>query len=139
MMFKVYAIALSIYAPRLDSKVATFVQQVRQQLTTTQFIDIAEWCGLFAYDVMGDIGLGRDFRSLEAGKAHTGAEFIRKTMTLFSSLGSFPWFLQLMGYLPRHPSEGFAALTNYSTEQVRQKEEVCMSTLHHSQRLKCLL
>ncbi|KAH8826626.1 cytochrome P450 [Flagelloscypha sp. PMI_526] len=113
--------AVAVYEPRISKKAGALVDSLKQQIHSENAIDITAWCSFFAFDVMGDIGLGKDFKTVETGLEHPALRFIHQFMPIVSLAGTLPWLVRLRALFPRNRSEGFRALWEYSKEQVVEK------------------
>ncbi|KAH8829006.1 cytochrome P450 [Flagelloscypha sp. PMI_526] len=114
--------ALSTYEPHVDTKVSSLISSLRAHATGSTVVDMAAWSSFFALDVMGEIGLGQDFQSVEAGTEHLVTKFVRRTMTQVTIYGAMPWFVRMSASLPGRVSEGYLALFKYARGQVLEKQ-----------------
>jgi len=74
------------------------VEQLSQRIDTA--INVQEWVGYFAFDVMGDLAFGRSFDALDSGKSHWFIDHIRKGSRPLGLLGTVPWVLECIVRLP---------------------------------------
>ncbi|KAH8828635.1 cytochrome P450 [Flagelloscypha sp. PMI_526] len=115
--------ALTVYEPRVDSKADSLISQLRQLAISGASIDMTAWCEFFAFDVMGDIGLGKDLKTVETGVEHPAMKFLHLASKIITLGGTIPWLMRLRALLPRKASAGFIALSDYSTDRVVEKEK----------------
>ncbi|KAH8826608.1 cytochrome P450 [Flagelloscypha sp. PMI_526] len=113
--------ALTVYEARVSKKAGALIASLKQQIFSKDPIDLTAWCSFFAFDVMGDIGLGKDFETVETGSEPPSLRFIRQSMQMVALGGTLPWLVRLRALLPRKASEGFVALCAYSRDQVAEK------------------
>ncbi|KAH8828634.1 cytochrome P450 [Flagelloscypha sp. PMI_526] len=121
--------ALSVYEPRIILKADSLVSKLRQQAVSGASINMTAWCEFFAFDVMGDIGLGKDFRSVDTGTEHPAMKLQHLASRIITLGGTMPWLMRLRTMLPRRALAEFIALSDYSTEQVIEKEKVFQDLL----------
>ncbi|KAH8800518.1 putative benzoate 4-monooxygenase cytochrome P450 [Flagelloscypha sp. PMI_526] len=114
--------SLSVYEPRVESKADSLICQLRLQAHSESPINMTAWCGFFAFDVMGDIGLGKDFQSVETGTEHPAMTFIHLATRIVALGGTLPWLMRLRTLFPRKASAGYIALIEYSSERVFEKQ-----------------
>jgi hypothetical protein len=59
-------------------------------------VDISAWSQYFAYDVMGEVGLGKSFRMLENGGLHPSISWLIDGGWVLPILSAMPWLLRLL-------------------------------------------
>lgn len=116
-------IALSIYEPRVRSKVDVLVSQLRARLG--QPINIAEWAMFLSFDVMGQIGFDKDFHQLEDAKEHSAIAGLHAQMAVLGLLSPLPWLLSFLGSIPGLTGS-YALFMDYCAKQVEEAKAVCI-------------
>ncbi|OJD30040.1 cytochrome p450 [Diplodia corticola] len=114
--------ALSNYEPRVKAKMDTLIQQLRRLSEAKAPVNGTAWSMFFSFDVMGEVGLGRDFKTLEAGKEHPTIKGIHDSMAAIGLLTPVPWLLRMAAAVPGAASSLTAFMT-YCSQQVREKEK----------------
>ncbi|CAI6342209.1 unnamed protein product [Periconia digitata] len=111
--------ALSTYQPRIKSKVDLLMDNLLQTAGTPR--DVTSWMMMLAFDVMGEIGFGNDFGGLATGKEHEAAQAIHKHMSIIGTVGTVPWLLYLLQFIPGAGS-GWAPFINWCGNMISQKK-----------------
>ncbi|KAL1639131.1 hypothetical protein SLS58_008218 [Diplodia intermedia] len=114
--------ALSSYEPRVKAKTDVLIRQLRARADSKTAVDATAWSMFFAFDVMGAVGLGRDFQTLEAGREHPTIRGIHDSMAAIGLLTPVPWLLRMAAAVPGAASKLTAFMT-YCSRQVREKEK----------------
>lgn len=63
--------ALSGYEPVVSAKVDNLISQINERET----IDATAWSMFLSFDIMGKVGFGKEFNSVEKGEEHPGETF----------------------------------------------------------------
>ncbi|KAH8806836.1 cytochrome P450, partial [Flagelloscypha sp. PMI_526] len=122
--------ALNTFTPRIISKTNSLISQLKTQTmdgTQSKVLDLNKWIIFFAFDVMGDIGLGKDLRSIETGVGHPVLLGLHETLKYIGLLGYVPWFMRMLVVTMSYLS-GYNAFLDYSKSQLIKKEEVNRSS-----------
>ncbi|KAK0650609.1 Tryprostatin B 6-hydroxylase [Lasiodiplodia hormozganensis] len=90
--------ALDSYVPRVAAKCEKLVEQLRSR--KDQAIDIQKWASFFAFDVMGDVGLGKQFGTLDTGKDHPAIAAVHDSMYAVGLMTPVPWLISLLTAIP---------------------------------------
>lgn len=93
-----FVAALDSYVPRVASKCEKLVEQLRSR--KDQAIDIQKWASFFAFDVMGDVGLGKQFGTLDTGKDHPAIAAVHDSMYAVGLMTPVPWLISLLTAIP---------------------------------------
>jgi cytochrome P450 len=92
--------ALKAYQPRIESNVASLVQQIDGHNVKGENINVSRWFNYLSFDVMGDVGFGKSFGMLEKGEK---TEVLRKLADGQKGLGVFgvvPWLFMILTKIP---------------------------------------
>lgn len=85
-------------------------------------LEITQWTMLFSFDIMGLIGLGRDFHGIPTGTLHPAIGALREHMRMLGILAHVPWLLNLLALVPG-ASGAYAPFFSFCAQQVREKRE----------------
>lgn len=88
-----------------------------------QIVDFTKWSFFYAFDVMGVVGLGMDFKMVETGTEHEAIAALHGQMIAVGVLGTVPWLLSLLAKLPI--SGGFGIFMDFCVKQLDKRIEVC--------------
>jgi hypothetical protein len=92
--------ALKAYQPRIESNIASLVQQIDGHNVKGETINVSRWFNYLSFDVMGDVGFGKSFGMLEKGEK---TEVLRKLADGQKGLGVFgvvPWLFMILTKIP---------------------------------------
>lgn len=76
---------------------------------------------MLAFDVMGEVGYGKDFGGLVTGKEHAAAKAIHDHMTILGTVGMVPWLLYVIQFIPG-ASAGYAPFFKWCSNMIREKK-----------------
>lgn len=85
-------------------------------------LDATQWSLLLSFDIMGMVGLGRDFGGISTGSRHPAIRAIQEHMRMLSILSHVPWFLNLFSLVPG-ATAGYMPFFGFCAEQVNEKRE----------------
>lgn len=114
-------IALGIYEPRVKAKADLLSTYVAARLS--QAIDVTKWSMFLSFDIMGDIGFGKDFRNLNSGTEHPAIKGVHDHMTVLGVLGHVPWSLNVIGRIPG-AAAGYAGFFKWCAAEIERKKQV---------------
>lgn len=85
-----------------------------------------------SFDIMGEVGFGKDFNNLRTGIEHAAIQGIHKHMTLLEIISMTPWLLNLLSRIPGAAS-GYSGFFKWCADEMRSKRQVgststCMLT-----------
>lgn len=107
------------------AKTARLIEQLRNR--AGEPVNITAWANTYALDIIGDIGLGTEFRSLDDGKDHPAIKGVHDSMAIIGFLSSVPWLLKILSDTPG-ATRKFNLFKEYCGNQVVLKEKA--STFH---------
>jgi len=113
--------ALASYQPRLKSKVDLLIAQLAQR--EGEPVNASSWSVFFAFDVMGDVGFGKDFHMLESGKEDDGIFAIHNNMSAFGYMHHVIWLLHFLISIPGMKSP-MNIFRDWCEGQVVEKQQV---------------
>ncbi|KAF2142309.1 uncharacterized protein K452DRAFT_226565 [Aplosporella prunicola CBS 121167] len=111
--------ALLNYEPRVKAKTDALISQLRAKQGKP--VDATKWAMFFSFDVMGDVGLGKDFHTLDTGNEHPAIKGIHDSITAIGLLTPVPWLLAMLGAIPGAMG-GYTEFMDYCSAQVDEKE-----------------
>lgn len=91
--------SLRDYEHRIQKYVDKFVRLVDKKAQNEEPIDITRWGSYYAWDLMGDVGLAKDFNLMDAGQDN-GALEPMKSLTVLLGMHMPNWLLILMAHIP---------------------------------------
>ncbi|KAE8316235.1 cytochrome P450 [Aspergillus transmontanensis] len=113
--------SLSVYEPRVIAQAKKLTAQV--EANQGKPLDVTTWSMLFTFDIMGDIGFGKDFGNLTTGKAHSAISAVRDHMRVIAVVSHLPWLLNMLGKIPG-AAAGYQGIFKWCTDQVETKRKV---------------
>jgi hypothetical protein len=117
-------VALASYQPRLKSKVDLLIAQLVQR--EGEPVNASNWAMFFAFDVMGDLGFGKDFHMLEKGREDDATLGIHNSMSAFGYMHHVIWLLHFIVSIPGIVSP-FNKFRDWCEGQVVEKQQVCVA------------
>ncbi|KIW74868.1 hypothetical protein Z517_11638 [Fonsecaea pedrosoi CBS 271.37] len=111
--------ALSTYEPRVKSKTDLLVSRIGAFAGSP--MNITEWSMFYTFDVMGDIGLSKDFEMLTTGGEHKAIKGLHDQMITIGTLGTLPWLLAFFSAIPGI-SGTFQDFMEYCRNQLEEKK-----------------
>jgi hypothetical protein len=76
-----------------------------------------------AFDIMGEIGFGRDFGNISSGNEHPAIKAIHDHIKIIGLMSTLPWLLNLFGSLPGAAAP-FSFFYQICREQMAEKVKV---------------
>jgi hypothetical protein len=92
--------ALKAYQPRIESNVASLVQQIDRHKARGEAVNVSHWFNYLSFDIMGDVGFGKRFGMLDKGEK---VEVLRELEDGQKGLGIFgvvPWLFMVLTKIP---------------------------------------
>lgn len=114
-------IALSTYEPRIKAKVDSFVSRI--QANEHNPLDATAWSMFLSFDIMGEIGFGKDFNNLRTGEENPAIQAIHEHMTILGVLSHVPWMLYLMSGIPG-ATAAYADFFRWCGSEIDSKQKV---------------
>lgn len=118
--------AINTYAPGISSKVDLLLQQIKAHAAAGESLDASKWTMLLTFDIMGEVGFGKDFGGLKSGIEHPAIKGIHDHMTVLGIMATVPWLLNIAGKIPG-ATAGYAPFFSWCEEQVKAKYQVSSS------------
>lgn len=112
--------AFHIYEPKIASKVELFLEQIKTRFAPDKPLDATKWSNLLSFDIMGDVGFGKDFGGLEAGTEHPAIKGIHDHMALLGIMSTVPWMLNLLSRIPG-AAAGYAGFFSWCSNELNTK------------------
>ncbi|KAF3056243.1 Tryprostatin B 6-hydroxylase [Daldinia childiae] len=110
--------ALQTYEPRIKALVTKLVHQISQR----KIVDATTWSMYLTFDVMGEVGFGKDFGCVSDGINHPAIQNVRDHMHILGVLNYIPWLLNIFGRIPG-ASKSYHPFFSYCQSQVEKKRE----------------
>ncbi|KAF1347461.1 putative benzoate 4-monooxygenase cytochrome P450 [Lizonia empirigonia] len=111
--------ALATYEPRIKIKADAFVRQLRQ---SSKAFDASAWSMYYSFDVMGEVGLGKDFDNLSSGQEHPAIKGVHDHMTMLGILSTVPWLLNLLSSIPG-AAAGYSSFFSFCSNEIQAKNK----------------
>lgn len=122
--------ALGTYEPRIKSKADLFLSQLTSHAGKP--IDATAWTMFLSFDIMGDVGFGKDFNCVATGTEHPAIKGVHDHMAVLGVLSNVPWLLNLLGCIPG-ATAGYAGFFNWCASEMKAKQKVsgrCHNSTH---------
>jgi hypothetical protein len=87
-------------------------------------MDMSAWSMFFSFDVMGEVGFGKDFNNLVSGVEHPAIKGVHSHMTMLGIMSTVPWLLNILGSIPG-AAAGYSDFFSFCAGQIREKHKVC--------------
>lgn len=110
--------ALASYIPRIQSKTNRFVSHIEN--SQHQPLDATAWGMFLSFDIMGDVGLGKEFDNLGSGVEHPAIKAVHDHMAIAGVLGHIPWLLHLISRIPGAAS-GYSSFFEWCGGEIERK------------------
>lgn len=110
--------AISTYEPRIRQLVDLFIWQLSQGAP----INATDWSMFLGFDLIGRVGLGKDFNCLANGRHDPRILSLHESMGVIGTLGHVPWLLFLLSRIPGATAKysGFFELCAHEVETKMQ-------------------
>ena len=86
-------------------------------------MDVTFWSMLFSFDIMGDVGFGKDFNGLNSRKEHPALKILHDHINVLSTMSTVPWLLNMLASIPVSATP-FSQFFVLCAEQAKIKERV---------------
>ncbi|KAH7402975.1 putative benzoate 4-monooxygenase cytochrome P450 [Cadophora sp. MPI-SDFR-AT-0126] len=114
--------ALNTYEPRIKSKVELFIKQLSSHTLSSKPFDGTAWSMFLSFDVMGDVGFGKDFGCLESGTEHAAIKGVHDHMEALGILSNVPWLLNILGCIPG-ATAGYTGFFSWCAAEINAKQK----------------
>lgn len=114
--------ALATYEPNVEAKVDQFISHLEKNLG--QAIDISTWAMFLSFDIMGNVGFGKEFNNLATGVEHPRIKAIHDHMAILGVGTHVPWLLNLAGRIPG-AATSLAEFFKWCEDEIVLKQKVC--------------
>lgn len=111
--------ALNTYEPRIKRRVDGFVSQVSNIKT----LDATAWSMYLSFDIMGEVGFGKDFGGIASGTEHPAIKGIHSHMEILGIMSHVPWFLNLISRVPG-AAASYAGFFSWCAAEIKAKQKV---------------
>ncbi|KAF7596101.1 hypothetical protein BBP40_003363 [Aspergillus hancockii] len=118
--------ALEIYQPRIKTTVDKFAAQIEKHLDSP--LDASAWSIFLSFDIMGEVGFGKDVNNLTTGVEHPAIKGIHDHMHVLGVLSHVPWLLNMMGRIPG-ATAGYSGFFKWFLEQRSIHPRYCLLAL----------
>ena len=79
-----------------------------------------------SFDIMGDVGFGKDFHNLTTGVEHPAIKGVHDHMAAGATLLQVPWFLYILCRIPGAVSS-YRSFFKWCADEIERKQKVCNS------------
>lgn len=86
-------------------------------------MDMSAWAMYFSFDVMGEVGFGKDFNNLASGVEHSAIKGVHSHMTMLGIMSTVPWLLNVLSSIPG-AAAGYSEFFGFCAGQIREKHKV---------------
>lgn len=76
-----------------------------------------------SFDIMGDVGFGKDFDSVASGTEHPAIKGVHDHMAVLGVLSNVPWLLNLLACIPG-ATAGYAGFFSWCANEIKAKRKV---------------
>ncbi|KAH7389742.1 cytochrome P450 67 [Phaeosphaeria sp. MPI-PUGE-AT-0046c] len=112
--------AISTYEPRIKAKADLLKSQLFK--SEGKPMDMSSWSMFFSFDVMGEVGFGKDFNNLVSGVEHPAIKGVHSHMTMLGIMSTVPWLLNLLGSIPG-AAAGYSDFFSFCAGQIHEKHK----------------
>ncbi|KAF2793406.1 cytochrome P450 [Melanomma pulvis-pyrius CBS 109.77] len=112
--------ALGTYEPRIKAKADLFKSQLLNNAGKS--MDMSAWSMFFSFDVMGEVGFGKDFNNLVSGVEHSAIKGVHSHMAMLGIMSTVPWLLNVLSSIPG-AAAGYSEFFSFCAGQIREKHE----------------
>ncbi|KAI0016900.1 cytochrome P450 [Xylariomycetidae sp. FL0641] len=120
--------ALTTYEPMVTAKADSLIAQLSKR--QGEAVNARKWGYFYGFDVMGQIGLGRDFGMTESGEEHPSVRALYGFMYFIGVISLVPWFARVMTRLPI-PQGDADKFKEFCAGQLDEKIEVSLKIPSH--------
>jgi len=114
-------IALATYEPRIKAKADLLISQINANLGKP--LDVTAWSMFLNFDIMGDVGFGKDFNNLRTGIKHPAIKGIHDSIAVVGVLSHIPWLLNIVGRIP-FATAGYSPFLRWCADKMKHKQKV---------------
>ncbi|CAI6065999.1 unnamed protein product [Clonostachys chloroleuca] len=118
--------AMAVYEPRVASKVDSLLGRLAAHAGNP--IDMTKYIMFFGFDVMGDIGLSKDFHMVEREVEDPAIQGVHESMFAIGVFGTVPWLLSMLGKIPG-AAGGYNKYTKWCHDELQEKRQILLSEM----------
>jgi hypothetical protein len=115
------ATSIASYMGRVDGLVTLLLQRLSE--ANGEPVDWTKMARYLAFDIIGEIGLGRSFGGLQKMETHPAVEELEQAVWWFGVPGLVPWLVRAMAEIPGL-SGSMGAFIKWAEEQMQAKLQV---------------
>ncbi|KAL4919422.1 cytochrome P450 [Aspergillus aurantiobrunneus] len=112
--------ALATYEPNIRAKADLLISHIEEN--GGRPIDATIWSMFLSFDIMGNVGFGKEFNNLSTGVEHPGIKAVHDHMAILGTMGHVPWLLNLISHLPGATS-AMAEFFKWCEDEIVQKHK----------------
>ncbi|KAI5810775.1 cytochrome P450 [Pyronema omphalodes] len=129
--------SVASYTPRVEALVSLLLRRLAE--AQGEPVDWTRLARFLAFDIIGEIGLGRSFGGLKEMRAHPAVEELERSVWWFGVPGLVPWLVRAMADIPGM-NGSMGAFRKWADEQMQDKLKAGLKTdKEHKDILSCLL
>ena len=110
-----------MYEPRIKAKADVFKNQLASK--GASYMEASTLSMFFSFDVMGEVGFGKDFNNLQSGVEHVAIKGVHSHMTMLGIMSTVPWLLNVLSSIPG-AAAGYSDFFSFCSSQIREKHKV---------------
>ena len=86
-------------------------------------MDATAWSMYMSFDIMGEIGFGKDFGCVAKGEEHIAIKGVHDHMNILGVMANVPWALNVLSRIPG-ATAGYAEFFGWCASQIHAKQKV---------------
>ncbi|KAF2139216.1 uncharacterized protein K452DRAFT_275327 [Aplosporella prunicola CBS 121167] len=114
--------ALNTYEPRIKRIADELMNQIHSHISDGRPMDATAWSMYMSFDIMGEIGFGKDFGCVASGEEHIAIKGLHDHMNILGIMSNMPWALNVLARVPG-ATAGYADLFGWCSSQVHVKKK----------------
>ncbi|RDW90562.1 cytochrome P450 [Aspergillus mulundensis] len=111
--------ALATYEPNVAAKADLLISHIENK-AENHTVDATKWSMFLSFDIMGNVGFGKEFNNLSTGVEHPGIKAVHGHMAILGVMGHIPWLLNIISHLPGATS-AMAEFFRWCEDEIVQK------------------
>ncbi|KAH8203627.1 hypothetical protein TruAng_002157 [Truncatella angustata] len=111
---------LQTYVPRIALEADQFVSQVAKLQGP---LNATAWTNYLAFDIMGQVGFGKEFGGVKSGQEHPAIKGVHDHMNILGIVSHVPWLLNIASRIPG-ATAGYAPFFNWCASEIKAKQKI---------------
>ncbi|PWN36340.1 cytochrome P450, partial [Meira miltonrushii] len=109
--------ALQSYEEQLLASTRQVMQQLNKLAGEKEAVPVDQWCCLYSFDIMGELGFSRSFNMVQKGKFSNEIHLLESFMSAVMIIGNVPYLSHILRLLPNP----LVAFDDYTEEAVKER------------------